>query len=488
LKNQLKRERLKIAAGKAMAVLLVVALSVGCGQKPSQQSKKDVTAENTAKREERETLQLSELAQDCSLMCVTDDSIFVADRYEDNGDYFNCIKQYSRQGEELQRYSLGEMEVEGISGELICYSEERDDENREILYIAPIEKEKKEERVILKKRKKIGESEFEGIYDLYVWKSHVYYISDGDGIYHYDAGTGERKCLVKFQKDDGGAFSVIGRDGGLGGRSADAEQKVFVTTDDACYLLDREKGRIEHVPALDQKLGSDSWSIYAARGDFVFMLLDNESGNSPERCICYDRKENRERSSFRREDLQKILQQQGFEKKEWSSPYIGVGNAYSYGSRLYLLMNLSWKEKVTAKSGPQKGKKVEVYKSREFLLSCPWENIQDLRYEKEISQWIQGHQEYEQTYVDFPSTSGKYYSYIGRVQEWTFYGDEILVSYQDKWKKEKTGARQVEHYQLKGMNLDTGEVRDIPEKDVLYQIFVLSEEQGLQETGMEACY
>lgn len=461
----MKRILAWILTGVMMAGLLV-----GCGQASSQKRKTNTTAEDAVKQEEQEALQLSELAQDTySLMCVTNDSIFAAGCYKDNGDWFSCIMQYNRQGEEQRRYSLGEAQVEGISGELICYSEEKDNRNREVLYMAPIETGNKEETVILKKKKKIAEVEFESIYDVYVWKSHVYYVSDGDGVYHYNGETEETKCLVKFKKDDGAVFTNMY--GGKAREYADTDQKVYLTFNkNTYYSIDREEGTMEHMPALDKILDGDSWGFFAAKGDLVFML-QNKLGYS--RYICYDREAKKVRSSFQKEDLEKFLQQQGFEKREWRAY---VMSAYSYGDRLYLYMILSREEKVAAETDLQKGKKD---KQKEVLLSCPWEDIQDLRYEKEISQWFQDHQEYEQIRIYCDSSEGSdrqpHYTYIGRVDQWAFYGDEILVSYQDQWTKEKNGTRRVEHYKLKGMNLKTGEVRDIPEKDTIYQIFKLDQ-------------
>ena len=165
--------------------------------------------------------------------------------------------------------------------------------------------------------------------------------------------------------------------------------------------------------------------------------------------------------------------------------YIELQEVTRVGDRLYLSMNLMWQEKVTADTGPQKGKKVTTYKEELILFSCPCENIQDLRYEKDISEWIRDHQEYEQTYIDLSEECDgrNYYTMIGRVHIWTFYENELLVCYEDEWKKEKTGVRRVDHYQLKGFDLTTGQMRDISEKDTVYQIFDLTQKLDL-EAGM----
>lgn len=134
--------------------VLMVCLCVGCGQISSLKRTTDTTVENVVEKGEKEALQLSELAQGSgSLMCVTNDSIFVATS-EDSCVYANCIRQYNRQGTELRSYSLDKGCVEGISAQFVCYTE-RSKEDEEILYIAPIEKEKGEETIVLKKKKRL---------------------------------------------------------------------------------------------------------------------------------------------------------------------------------------------------------------------------------------------------------------------------------------------------------------------------------------------
>lgn len=466
---------------KWMALLMgacMVGLFAGCGQTASREGTTGITSENAerketdSQKEKTEELQLSELAQENAfLMYVAGDCIFMA-VCEDSCVYPNGIRQYDRQGNRQKGYSLGRGHVQGISEQGICYTE-RSQEDEEFLYMAPIETGKAGKEIILKKRKKIAK--VEGWHDIYMWKSHIYYISEGDGIYHYDAGTGRIQCLRKLGAGDEAGF--VRRYDSDEAPYVDDEQGIYLTVDAACYSIDREQGTMERVPGLGDKLASGEWELHEMLGGLLF-VTQQKQWQQPERYICYDRRAKKERSSFTREDLQKFLRQHGFGKKEEKAS-ADIERAYSAGGRLYLFMGLTWEEKVKAESGPRKGKKVSVHRERKFLVSCPWENIRKLRYEKEISEWIRNHQDYEQTYIDLPEegTGRQYYAVLGRVQMWTFYGDELLISYQDQWKKEKTGVRRVGHYKLKGINLETGKMRDISEKDVIYQIFVLGKEE-----------
>lgn len=468
----MKRKFIGILTGALMACLFA-----GCGETLPQKKTTETTTENAVEQREEEAYRLSDLAQGTGvLMCVTENSIFVADS-ENSCVYSNCIRQYDRQGNEQNSYSLDKGCVEGISEQFVCYTE-RSWDDKEILYLVPIETEQTEETIILNKRKKIAE--LEGFYDVYVWKSHVYYISEEDGIYHYNAETGELQCFVKLDEEDEGEF--ISRNGDT--PYVDGDQRIYLAVnDDTCYRIDREKAKIERVPALDGKLSFESWDIFPIKDNLVF-ITKGKLGQSPDRYIWYDIGTEKEQSGFQKKDLQKFLEQQGFEKKKWEW-FIGPQEVTRIGDRLYLSMILMWEEKVTAETGPQKGKKVATYKEELILLSCPCENIKDLRYEKEISEWIRNHQEYEQTYIDLSEehVGWKYYTYLGRVHMWTFCGNELLISYEDQWKKEKTGVRHVNHYQLKGFDLTTGQMRDISEKDMIYQIFNIAKRLD-REAGM----
>lgn len=461
----MKRKLLWILTGVFMTCLFAA-----CGETLPQKRTTDTTAEEAAVQREKEAYRLSDLAQKTgSLMCVTGDSIFAA-ASEDYSVYPNCIRQYDRRGNKQHSDSLDRGCVVGISGQFICYTE-RSLEEKEILYLAPIKTEQKEETIVLNKRKKIAE--IEGLYEVYVWKSHVYYISEGEGVYHYNADSEQTECLVKLDEEDEGEFVARNEETPY----VDGDQRIYLSVNDSdCYCMDREKAKIERVPALDGKMSYESWELFPMKDNLVFMM-NGKLGQSPDRYIWYDIGTQKERSSFRKKYLQKFLEKQGFEKKKLQTS-IGLQEVTCVGDRLYLSMNLMWQEKVKAETGPQKGKKVTIYKEELMLLSCPCENIQDLRYEREISEWIRDHQEYEQTYIDLSEEydGRKYYTDEGRVQIWTFCGNEILISYEDAWKKEKTGVRCVDHYQLKGFDLTTGQMRDISEKDTVYQIFKLSNE------------
>lgn len=472
----MKRKFIGILTGALMACLFA-----GCGETLPQKKTTDTTTENAVGQREEEAYRLSDLAQGTgALMCVTENSIFVA-ASEDSCVYPNCIRQYDRQGNKQNSYSLGYSLdkgcVEGISEQFVCYTE-RSWEDKEILYLVPIETKQKEETIVLSKKKRIAEL---GVtYDIYVWKSHVYYISEGDGIYHYNAETGDLQCFVKLDEEDDGEF-ILRKEASP---YVDGDQRIYLSiNDDTCYRIDREKAKIERVPALDEKLSFESWDIFPMKDNLVF-ITKGKLGQSPDRYIWYDIGTDKEQSSFQKKDLQKFLEQQGFEKKKLEL-YIERQEVTQVGDRLYLSMNLTWEENVTAETGPQKGKKVAIDKKEIILLSCPCANLKDLRYEKEISEWIRDHQEYEQTYFDLPEECDgrKYYAYMGRVHIWTFCGNELLISYEDQWEKEKTGVRRVDHYQLKGFDLTTGQMRDISEKDTIYQIFDLAQKLDL-EAGM----
>lgn len=145
-------------------------------------------------------------------------------------------------------------------------------------------------------------------------------------------------------------------------------------------------------------------------------------------------------------------------------------NAGSGETQIDLVLDLYWQEMQKAQQGAKKGQSVEMSNSTQILVSCSWDNIRELTYEKKISAYLEERQDYVQQYEERDMRGGEVsyeYGIDGGAQFWTLCGGEIVISYS----KTRDEENYVDEVGLIGYDLKTDEVREIPENDLLYQIF-----------------
>ena len=198
--------------------------------------------------------------------------------------------------------------------------------------------------------------------------------------------------------------------------------------------------------------------------------------------IVYDTKEKKQKAQLKEDQIEAFLKQQGLWKEGADFYFVGNFVRTEGGEQLDFVINMNWPEKVVATGGPQKGKEVEMSKSKEILLRCPWQELTALSYDKIFSQWMDEHVDDMDMFMSMPATSSmsSHYSLIPNVAVWNFYGEELLLCCMDLEKKDITWKKNppddyqqdvvLKSFELKAYDLESGKLRDIPKSDGLYQI------------------
>lgn len=469
-KRKSKRVALKKAAGRTVVALLVAGLCAGCGMQAKKPETNDRVKTEKEKKERKELL--SELAlRDGFGIYVTEHCVY---KWEEASKQ-NELVQSNWQGKEQHRISFGEYtSIEGISEKYVCYSE--NGQNESILYLAPIEQTEKGEKVQLEKKEKIATSESEP--SAYVWESNVYYILDSDRLYYYDAAKKESKCLLKAGEDDTIQFSHQDY-GGRINRFIHNGNVYLTKWDDkgtALYCIDQQTAKLVFLGEVNAPMVD----IHAVKDNLVFCdMSDLDTDNLSTSYIVYDTKEKKKKAQLDEKQIRAFLEQQGLWKEGASFQLAGSRDA---GEQLNFVIRINWPEKVVATGGPQKGKKVEMSKSRYILLRCPWQELTAFSYDKKLSQWMDEHIVDTDVFVNAPTTSsmGSYYVMTPNVAVWNFYGEELLLCCMDFEKKDTTGEKlppddylpdvELKDFELKAYDPESGKIRDIPKSDMLYQI------------------
>lgn len=473
MKNQ-KRTRWKKTAGRAITVLLVTGLLGGCGMQAKRAETNDSVKIEKEKTEQKE--RLSQLAQ------LDGNSIFVTDHciYRMDGEFV----QSDWKGKELDRISLGENEkIEGMSEKYICYSEDR--ENGEcILYLAPVEQTKEGEKVRLEKKEKIAQTE--DMFDVYVWGSNVYYTLGGwGGLYYYDAEKKKMKCLLEAKEDD--AIGFCAYEGAADEAHLICDGKIYLTNSNergtSLYCIDRQTAKLDFLGEVE---GVDL-NICSVKENLVFCTCRasvwEDKTDLSTWYIVYDTREKKQKAQLKEDQIVAYLKQQGLWKEGADFQLLGNLVSREGGDKLHFVIDMNWQEKVVATGGPQKGKEVEMSKSKEILLRCPWQELTALSYDKIFSQWMDEHVDDIDMFVSVPVAISSMYSHyrlIPNVAVWNFCGEELLLCCMDMEKKDMTWEKNspdvyqqdvvLKNFELKAYDLKSGKLRDIPKSDGLYQI------------------
>lgn len=148
------------------------------------------------------------------------------------------------------------------------------------------------------------------------------------------------------------------------------------------------------------------------------------------------------------------------QEKIWSK---GIGShdswqlndAFQYDDRIYLLISTRQCQKRKVDFGPDKGKETDVWVDRPVLLSCPWGDINEITYERGISEWwysrVNSHLDLDDGYTYEEWLEGEIH---------TLYQGELYMEYQDG-----------QGYHMVAYSLDTGTCREVTEKETAYYLF-----------------
>ncbi len=438
---------------------LCLCLCSGCGVKNTPQ---DTTKEG-AKIEAR-TKTVTDFSD---IVPELENPVFVTKNclyYEnDNAESENetCLVQCNHAGKQQNQYSYPlNRKLQWVWDSYACYTQEQVKKDAEELYLAPLVKKGETETIQWDQAKKIAAAK-DLFYDVFVWKSYVYYTDDT--LYRYNWETGETESLGKKYDLCEGEFQrkgdvVYTQDGYLY-MLAGWERK-------ALYSIALDSGRVDKIGLEKEEM--DSHNFFLAKGDRLFMLVNNDGEN--EKYLCYDK-----RTKTKSAVLQNDKEWKDFLKKNalWKEGMSGyIENGFTYKDRIFLFADLYWQEKEMAKEGQKRGIQVSMKKSTQILVSCPWEDVTKLTYEKAVSLQLEKRQDYVQHYWEdeYGGSLRCDYNINGGAEFWKFCENEIIISYV----KKRDGDKYIKEFGLIGYDMETGEVREIPKEDILYQIFSAS--------------
>ncbi|MCH5268940.1 MAG: hypothetical protein J1E62_11460 [Lachnospiraceae bacterium] len=447
-----------------MAGALLVALCTGCGTVTKKETATEGAIEvqsGDATKKENSTA-LAELAERQGVF-LTENSMFIADDAADAEErYDDYLVQYDLRGNKIKKFNL-KGELIGVGNGYICYC--KCGEKADILYTAPIEKTAKGESINMKKEEKIAERS--GGREAYVWESYVVYLDDN--LYCYNYETKQTKKIgkenefkyrdVEFVTGDDAGDVLYVQDGKLYMRVYDdkRERTMF-------YSAAIETGAVEELFSYQEDIEDIGYYFFAADNNLLFFDRDSEKEDTS--YICYDI-ENNQKTKIKSQDIISLLRRQNMwtENSEYN-----IMDCFDYRDRLYLVAYVSLPEKILADCGPSKGETIEVNKGHMILVSCPWTDITNLRYEK-ASEWIVKNQSWELQWVDMSHVKGgggssnSHYSMSTRLSIWEHCGDELLIT-----ESTQTGKSDNESLNFIGIQLETGEVRSIPKDSTLYRV------------------
>lgn len=455
MQKEMKRGFMSLCTG--MVFLLTTFLCVGCGGEQhvaNKEIKRESLKSFVREKDRNELLTIASLYG--PQVFVTKNCLYY--EYEDPDlEYETVLVQKDHKGKQIAKYPMENCSFLWVRDNYLCYMQKWVDGDDEAIFFVPIEREKWTEKINWNKKQKIAKTS-ELIYDSFAWKSSIYYIM-GDTLYRYDIKSKKTETLVKnkfdeaeFQRQDEVRYMQDG--------------KIYINSgcNEPLYSVELDSGKVENI-GFDQMDVDDS-AVFLAEGNRVFTCICNR--DDVYEYFSYDTKEKKKIESLDNGKIKRLLQENGL-WKETMTFYIGTG--FSFDHKLYLVLDLRWQETQKAQQGAKEGQSIAMEKSTQILVSCSWDNIRELSYEKNISDYLEKRQDYVQHYLEGDMCDDElHYEYFisGSAEFWTLCGGEIFISYS----KTRDEENYVDEVGLIGYDLKTGEVREIPENDLLYQIYM----------------
>lgn len=340
-------------------------------------------------------------------------------------------------GKKLNKFPIENWdETLRISDSHICYTK------GETLYVSPIRQTKQGEEIIWEEKKKIAKEPDD------VALVEPYLIYTADTVYRYDMNTGEKLPLGN-SKEWSGYFHdnwwLL---------PAVYEGKLYLDDytgqRDCIYQIDIGAWKARKVYTYTKEEEHGVPEVIAARGECICVNANTEARNQETRIFCYDM-ENDMKTMVTGAEISAVLEKEGLweadcKKKDWC-----VDASFSYGGKVYLQIDMSWEKKGIMKKWGEKGK-TEV--ERTLLLSCPWDDIRNVTYEKEISEWW--YDRADRTTIWGEDECFEEYS-MGDIL--TLYGENLYVKYSNE-----TG------YHVAAYHMGTGEYRELGKRETEYRL------------------
>ncbi len=443
---------------KKKILLIVMAVAVmwnvsGCGRNHGTTDGGDTVSssenniEETGDTQEGESGETGKYTKQPTLPYISQNYIY---RVQHGGEN---LLQSDLDGKTINRFPLGEWEDDNlmVSDQHICYMK------GDTLCVSQIRQTDNGEEVLWKEREKIVEDP--DPYNVALFEPYLIYVTDT--VYRYNLNTGETLPLgpekefgnVSFQ-DNWWLLPAV-YDGKMY-----MDSYSYKEDEEVLYQIDIEKWEARKVYTYEDE--DNLPEVIGTRGDLICLNADTEARNDETKIVCFNA-ESDTKTVVTGEEISAVLEKEGLweedcKKKRWR---LDEDASFSYGDRIYMLIHMSWFRKGTMKKWGEKGKtKVK----RSLILSCPWDNIKDVTYEKEISEWWYDRAERNTDWGEYD-----YFEEYSAGGILTLYNDELYVHYSD------------DDYHIAAYHMGTGTWRELDEREAEYRLMYWSWDDGAMD-------
>jgi hypothetical protein len=453
-KDQEEGMKMKMKTRMKMLSLLLAAATVlhlcgcemsGAGDREDRIAKSSVTG-NTGSGSGIEVVseERPDPAEPLTNPYVTKYGIYAVDG---NREYLVCA---DRQGGKKKKFDLSDGEYDDnqenlrVSDAYICY------EKKEDLYVSPVRQTKEGEEIVWEEKEKVAHD----VEVVCFLEPYLIYI--GDTVYRYDLRSKESIPLGKKGEYDAADFLVnswlqpVVHEGKLYFR------EYAENGQDTVYSLDIEKWEVRKLSIEMDDL--TCYTFAGIQGTAMSLVKDNgfEKEEGEEEFLrCFDM-DTGEKDILTCGEIFALLEKEKlWEKGKGSYNNCQLQEAFQYGEKIYLLVDMQWNQKRKVNFGPDKGKETEVWMDRPVLLSCPFGQIHEVVYEREISEWW-----YSRVNRHLDVDEGDVYEEFLEGDIHSLYQGELYMEYQDS-----------QGHHMAACSLDTGKFREVSEKETAYYLF-----------------
>lgn len=341
-------------------------------------------------------------------------------------------------GKKINKFLLEKDNNIRVSDQHICYMKGK------MLYVSPIRQTDNGEEIIWEEKEKIVKKPK----DLAIVEPYLIYLTDT--VYRYNLNTGETLSLgtakefenVYFFHNNWWDLPMV-YDGkiyldGKADLDSDAE---------ALYEIDIEEGEARKLFAYTEAVFPNVMGI---RGELICVNMNTEAYYNDVEIACFNT-ENDSKTIVTGKEISAVLEKEGLweegcKEKDWE-----MESWFSYDDKIYMVINMSWFRKGIMKKWGEKG---ETEVKRTLLLSCPWNDIKDVTYEKDISEWW--YSRAERNILWGEDDCFEEYS-MGDIM--TLYNEELYMDYSDE-----------EGYHMVAYHMGTGTYRELHKRETEYRL------------------
>lgn len=323
-----------------------------------------------------------------------------------------------------------------ISDFHICYME------GETLYVSPIRQKENGEEIIWEEKEKIVKEPEETA----LIEPYLIYVTDT--VYRYNLNTGETLPLGTTEE-----FGNVFFHDNWWLLPDVYDGKMYLDSfseKDSLYQIDIEEWKARKLFTYTEDEDDLMSDVIGARGELVCVDINTEAHYNELKIACFNMGDNT-KTILTGEEITAMLEKEGLweegcKEKDWT-----MDSSFSYGDKIYMVVHMSWVRKGIMKRWGEKGKTAV---ERTLLLSCPWNDIKNITYEKEISEWWYNRAERYTLWGEYDCFEE--YS-IGDIL--TLYNGELYMNYSDE-----------KGYHIVAYNMENKTYRELDKKETEYRL------------------